>query len=436
MSSNEQAYWHLRSSPWASSSHRGIISFLSSWLGRLCALLAIAHSILALPLYLGLEGQTHHTQAYWIWGSVAIIALGLLVIFGSLVFRRRWYEPFLIGHILLSVFILVGCWYHVAEWVDFRSGKGTYGAWILGAAAAWAFDRLVRLGRVVRNGLHRAKVTELGDNGEYLRLDFPSAKIPSRPGTHVYVHFLGMKWGRPWENHPFSVVPTALLASGHKCGPDDEQDEALGSGDCSSESGRSSLTLSADQQSPASTKSSDLDVEKCVRVTERRSEIPGCEQSKTGLTLLIKKSKGLTKHLKAQDRLLAVLDGPYPNNSATQILQCERLLLIGGGIGITGVLQWIVHHPNVKLAWSLKENASCLVKELAAALDKVCEKEIRIGSRLNIEQLLKEERNLGWSRVGVVVSGPGSLCDVIQRAVATVDQKATTMFELEVDAYS
>ncbi|KAM7210223.1 hypothetical protein V8F06_014395, partial [Rhypophila decipiens] len=150
------------------------------------------------------------------------------------------------------------------------------------------------------------------------------------------------------------------------------------------------------------------------------------------------KSKGLTRHLKTCDGLLTLLDGPYPNNSTTRVWGCERLLLIGGGIGITGVLPWIWHQSNVKLAWSMKENARCLVDELEPALEKVAEKDMRISERLDLEKLLADEIKLGWSQVGVVVSSPTGLCDDVRVSVASAGRTAqgATVFKLEVDAYS
>ncbi|KAK4206863.1 hypothetical protein QBC37DRAFT_380664 [Rhypophila decipiens] len=197
---------------------------LHRWIGRLFAVLAIIHSILAIPLYLSKLPSISH-QRFWIWGSVATVSSALLVVLGVVYFRRRFYEPFLLGHILLSIIVLVGCWYHVQDLMP--SGIATCAGWVIAAVAVWGFDRLVRTARVVRNGVHRAKVSELGENGEYARVDIPldlqvtRAKwggkrmtSHSRPGLHVYAQFPNLDgWKRPWENHPFSVVPTGLLLS-------------------------------------------------------------------------------------------------------------------------------------------------------------------------------------------------------------------------------
>ena len=165
--------------------------------------------------------------------------------------------------------------------------------------------------------------------------------------------------------------------------------------------------------------------------TTVRHVLPGI-----GLTLLVKKSTGMTKYLQSRDTLLTLLDGPYLNNPTKEMLCCDRLLLIGGGIRITSILPWIANHREVKLCWSVKESAKCLVQEVEGVLSTVPEKEILIGSRFDFTQLLVEEKESGWGRVGVVVSGPGEFCDDVRQAVAMVGRGSKTVFQLEVDAYS
>lgn len=157
----------------------------------------------------------------------------------------------------------------------------------------------------------------------------------------------------------------------------------------------------------------------------------------TGATLYIKKSTGMTKYLGACDGLLTLFDGPYSIKAASSVLKCDRLLLIGGGIGITSLIPWTVSHTNVKLGWSVKDSARRLVDELDGVLDGVAEKQVIIGARLDITGLLAHEIQCGWRKVGVVVSEPGGLCDDVRAAVVAAGRKqATTVFDLEVDAYT
>ena len=274
-----------------------------------------------------------------------------------------------------------------------------YENWLYFAMAVWGFDRLFRIGRVLKNGARRAQVTDLG--GGYMRVDVPGIRWGSAPGQHVYVHFPTLDLKRPWENHPFSVIPTASLGRPN------------------------SISISFN--------SKDEENQQGTSTPPDKSK-PSDDRPAIGITLFIKQSTGLTKQLRANTSLLTLLDGPYSNSHASPILRCDRILLIAGGIGITGVLQWAYQHWNVKLMWSVSESARCLTE--AIELGRVAEKEVKVGRRFDVKALVDAEAAAGWERVGVVVSGPGSLCDDVRDAVAKAGRRGGTVFELEVDAYS
>ena len=118
------------------------------------------------------------------------------------------------------------------------------------------------------------------------------------------------------------------------------------------------------------------------------------------------------------------------------MLKCDRVLLIGGGIGITGLLAWAHAHVNVKLAWSVKSTAQSLVQDLETALLGIADKAVLIDERLDVDALLAQEIESGWKRIGVVVCGPAGLCDSVRLAVVRFGQREKAVFELEVDAFS
>lgn len=152
------------------------------------ALQALLHTLLALPLYYPAEAK----KEYWIWGAVATVATMIMVFASGLYVRRFAYEAFLISHILLAVFVIVGCWYHIKYWIGLVWG---YEVWLEIACGVWFFDRLVRVGRVLKTGLRRSKVTDLG-NG-YARVDVPGIGWASEPGNHVYAYFPTLNPLRP-----------------------------------------------------------------------------------------------------------------------------------------------------------------------------------------------------------------------------------------------
>ncbi|RBR27013.1 uncharacterized protein FIESC28_00281 [Fusarium coffeatum] len=389
---------------------RSTFILLHRWVGRIFTLLAVLHGCFALA------GSKNLGSADWRrWGSMTLV-LSVITTFGSgLYFRKANYELFLLMHIILAVFIVVGCWYHLImryEAIGMSFPDHTYGQeiWLYMAIAIWFFERLVRVLRVVRLGILRSKVKDIGAG--YVRIDIPHIRWGLDPGKHVFVYFPTLAPLRPWENHPFSVIPTVALRS----------------------HGSSSSPTSP--ISPGGSSGLE-DLEKSVTQIGSRSVLPSAESS-AGVTLFVKKSSGITKHLRSHDKLFTFLEGPYPGNDTRQILRCDRLLLIAGGVGITSVFALVHNHWNVKLAWAVKEDARCLVNELEPAMDAIstAQIDVRVGSRFDVTALIDEEASRGWERVGIVVSGPGSLCDDVRAVVAGIARNSKTVFELEVDAYS
>lgn len=375
---------------------------LHRWVARLCAMHAIIHSITLLAAYVRLG--TYYTDVhtpYWIWGIVATLCMVILLFQSMIWFRRTAYEVFLSLHIILTVFVIVGCWYHVYYW---KPLSGVYELWLYMVSAVWFFDRLVRVLRVAKNGIVRATVVELSP--EIVRLDVHGLRWLPEPGRHAYFYFPTLQQLRPWENQPFSVTHTAMLRSQKRDFP------------------------SAD----ASSHSQEVDVEMFkvpTSVSPRCKTIDGTDT----ISIFVKKHRGVTKHLSERINLPILVEGSYRGNLSSEIIKCDRVLLIGGGIGITGLLTWAFSHFNVKLAWSLKESSIPLLHDLQNALDKIEETVVVTGQRLDIEALLASEAKLGWRKVGVVVCGPPGLCDATRQAVVKLSQREKIVFELEVDAF-
>ncbi|PTB64869.1 ferric reductase-like transmembrane component [Trichoderma citrinoviride] len=370
---------------------------LHRWVGRMFALYAVLHSIFGLLTY-----KQYENTVWWKWGAAATVCSVALWLGSGLYVRRANYEIFLVSHIVLSVVVVVGCWYHLVLWYEsmgmhlpgYTSG---YEDWLYTAIAVWFADRLVRVVRVLRSGIRRSVVTDLGAG--YVRVDIPGIRWGVEPGKHVYAYFPTLSPLRPWENHPFSIVPTAIF-------------------------GQSNRSSNSKELSGSPSPSAHRDEESLKQAA--------------GVTLLIKKSAGITKHLERHSGLLTLLEGPYASGDPKDLLRCDRLVLIGGGIGITSLLPWAYNHWNVRVVWSVKDSAACLVDEVKGALDtsSITQKDIRIGSRFSVAEVIEEEASLGWHKVGVIVSGPGSLCDDVRAAVSLTGRAGHTKFHLEVDAYS
>jgi hypothetical protein len=287
----------------------------------------------------------------------------------------------------------------------------SYEYWLYAACAVWFFDRLLRFMRITKNGMQRATVTEIGST--HVRIDIHGLGWAARPGYHAFVFFPTLNKLRPWENHPFSVNAVSLFrpAKPSLPTPIESSHKSLNGGH---------------------------DAEKTVGHTtaSRSSSSDMTTVGNEGVVLIVRKNTGLTKLLQNHDNLLALVDGPYPNGPINSILKCDRVLLIGGGIGITGLVGWITARNNTKLAWSVNQSAQTLVDHLQDVTNIVLDKRILIGKRLDVKALLLQEVQAGWKRVGVVVCGPGGLCDSVRAEVARLGRHEKTVFELEVDAYS
>lgn len=395
---------------------------LHRWVARIFAVHAIIHSIVLLITYKGTgDYATASKEPYWLWGIVATVLTCAMLIFSQLYFRRLAYEFFLILHVILAVLVIVGCWYHVR----LRFGFQFYSNWLFAACAVWFFDRLVRFIRVAKNGARSAVITEVGS--EHVRVDIPDVRWANKPGYVIYVYFPTLNPFKPWENHPFSLNSTVVFNT---------YQHAL-----------VSATPDVSEKATSHKSSSDeaRDIEKSAvsdttnnKGSSHSSVIDRTSSKTSGITFVIKRNAGLTKKLRANAQILTLLDGPYPQHSpSASLLASDHLLLIGGGIGITGLLSFAHSHPNVKLAWSVKVSAASLVKELEIPLAGLRDKTISIGERLDIDGLLRDEQIKGYGKVAVVVCGPGGMCDAVRAQVAGLARAGgSTVWELEVLAFS
>ena len=182
---------------------------LHRWVARVFTLQVILHSILEFMLYKRQSKlDTEQKEPYWIWGIVATVACVIMVVVSSLWFRRKSYEIFLIMHIILAVLVIAGSWYHIELLFSRRWG---YEFWLYAACAVWFFDRGARVARILKNGMRRAEVVQVTE--DIVRIDVTGVRWDATPGKHTYAYFPALNPLRPWENHPFSIIPTALLKS-------------------------------------------------------------------------------------------------------------------------------------------------------------------------------------------------------------------------------
>jgi hypothetical protein len=111
---------------------------LHRWIAREFILQVLLHSVIAVVAYK--RAGTYDIQVmmpYWIWGIVATICTILLCFGSSLHIRKSQYKIFVLMHIVLSVILIAGYWYHYYD-LDVFLGGGLY--WIYAVSAVWFFE--------------------------------------------------------------------------------------------------------------------------------------------------------------------------------------------------------------------------------------------------------------------------------------------------------
>ncbi|EGW35517.1 uncharacterized protein SPAPADRAFT_146859 [Spathaspora passalidarum NRRL Y-27907] len=166
-------------------------------LARVMFMLIVIHSVNF--TILEEEYYAEDIKEPWLyWGVVATIVGGVMLIQSILYLRRINYEIFLLVHIVLATFWVVGTWVHV---VDFG-----YGCVFIPSIAVWGFDRAVRIGRLLYFGFPEVTIALVGD--ETIKLSIPKPKNwHPIPGGHAFIYFLKPTYF--WQSHPFTFTSSA-----------------------------------------------------------------------------------------------------------------------------------------------------------------------------------------------------------------------------------
>ncbi|KPM42327.1 hypothetical protein AK830_g4224 [Neonectria ditissima] len=392
---------------------------LHRWIATICILQVMLHSLIWLRLMV--EADSHAiavTYPYWYWGIAGTLGFALFLPFSLLAVRRILYEVFLIAHICLAVLILVSSWYHI--WYLYEDSSG-FEVWLLIAIAVWGYERFLRVLRVSKNGVKRAYITRI-EGQKYLRVDIPDVSAHG----HCFVYFPTLTW-RVWENHPFSVV---------NCSAGQLQGNT---GDS-----QSSSRSQSDTESPVLASTAiDLASKETGNVTSNAQTVATRRNisSRPGITLFIRPQSGLTKLLaqKAGNEagvpiLIESSYGNSDNNHFAPSPEYPNLLVIAGGVGITGVLPALNSSRSMfarplgttKLYWGIKSRGLVdAVKGMIVGEDAKEEKSAgsedtawghieahtSVGERIDTRKVLTDELERATGGTTVVVCGPLPMCD-------------------------
>lgn len=172
------------------------------WVSRVMVILAFVHSV-AFTINSLSTLSFYYSFPFMRWGVVSTVC-GSIMCFQALhFFRSRWYEFFLVFHILLAVFFTIGVWRHCKTlgWMEY----------VYASVAVWGFDRLARILRIFASGLCTANFEVVDDSLGITKVNIKYSKLwKIKPGQHVFIYVLNT--ARFWESHPFTVFQTVEAA--------------------------------------------------------------------------------------------------------------------------------------------------------------------------------------------------------------------------------
>ncbi|KAJ5816157.1 FAD-binding 8 [Penicillium robsamsonii] len=183
-----------------------------------CTILAVVHSINYSVLFAEYVGRywIAWKEEYWYMGVVATILLCFMLVQSMTFFQRRWYETFLMLHIVFAIVVVVALFQHTSfngrEWVGYL--------WT--PVGLWVLERLARVGRVVycnlnarfgKQFLGTATTVTYSEASDLVRIEMVpgAASLTPRPGQLYYIY--QATWLKGWENHPFSLGAWALSST-------------------------------------------------------------------------------------------------------------------------------------------------------------------------------------------------------------------------------
>ncbi|KAK6002611.1 hypothetical protein QM012_001361 [Aureobasidium pullulans] len=259
------------------------------------------------------------TQLWLLLGVVATITMGLLLVFSVSWLRVKFYEFFLVVHIVLSVVTLVGCFLHTSIF-DAR-----YDAYLWPVAIVWVLDRALRLLRLItcsvhvrlgKQTIHRTYSTaSYSKKSDVIRLDMRTDSFLAQPAAGQFYYLYQPSTWQGYENHPFTLgawkSPTVV-------------------------SDTASDSLLRHTNMPSELDEPDLDSR--YRPAVRT------------LTFWIRPYDGWTRRLRdeclqASARTVEptiLLEGPYGHHCP--ISSFDSVLLIAGGTGIASAVPYILEH--------------------------------------------------------------------------------------------
>ncbi|KAL4899612.1 hypothetical protein BDW74DRAFT_188990 [Aspergillus multicolor] len=321
---------------------------------------AVVHTVLYIVLFFQNSNPWRKLQKpYLLWGTLAMVLMIFILPAAVTWFRHRAYETFLFIHIVFSIGLLVGCFYHT---IIFETREYWFYLWL--PMGIWAFDRGLRIVRVVHCNIH-VHVRQTSSSGnrkgnkvaiqrttstasydkaaDLIRLTvIPGAGDHPRPTPgQYYFLYQPFRW-TGWESHPFTLGSWEYVVrpTGRKCRSGQTTPTAL-KGDEEVDVSQIPLLSDSSSESRAPTLPHSPDAS-CGGEKETETQLK--------LTFYIRPYDGWTRALREQCLALPslstnstiLLEGPYGHDFP--LWRYDSVLLIAGGTGIASGVPYIQDH--------------------------------------------------------------------------------------------
>ncbi|KAK7699902.1 hypothetical protein SLS64_011333 [Diaporthe eres] len=319
------------------------------WVARITFLEILVHASVFTKYEFVKGGLARYKYIYrnlqwWVMAVVALVFFSLTMGIAVAPLRAKFYDSFLVMHVLLAVVFFSTLWFHVEEQYFLQ--------YLWPIVAIWPLERLLRLVRLFITGAKGMVTVSTDSSAGLLRIDASSifGKRRPAPGSTYYIY---SPTRLPfYQSHPFTLVAFPSFTAANTT-PSVEGEKRT-----------ENLTVQ-----PVSTPSEQLNYRFLIApqkgFTRRLNDSAEKDQS------------GNEEELSWQ-RLPVLLEGPYQEASHTiNFHSCKDILLVVGGSGISVALSSIYKAlsipevSSVTLVWSARKRTmiqSVANEELQVAL--------------------------------------------------------------------
>lgn len=156
------------------------------WVARITFLELVVHAGVFTKYQFVKGGLTRYKYVYaqlqwWVMGVVALVFFSLVLAFAAAPLRAKFYDSFLLMHILMAVVFVATLWYHVEAQF--------FTQYLWPVVAIWPLERLLRLTRLFITGAKGMASVSADSSAGLVRVDVTSilGKRKPTPGSTFYM---------------------------------------------------------------------------------------------------------------------------------------------------------------------------------------------------------------------------------------------------------